>query len=105
MHDNLDVVLWTNNLLKELGYNIEPATIYQDNKSTIMLANKGEGNFKRTKHINVRLFYVKQLIEEGEVKIEYLPTDDMIADLLTKPLVGERFYYRLRAKLLNMTEE
>ena len=65
--------------------------IYQDNKSTIMMAENGKGQFKRTKHIANRYFWVKQFIDSGEVELKYIPTLQMIADLLTKPLFGEMF--------------
>jgi hypothetical protein len=39
------------------------------------------------------------LINRGEVSIDYMPTEDMIADMLTKPLTGELFF-RLRERLL-----
>ena len=52
-------------------------------------------------HIAIRFFFVKDKIDAGEVQVEHLPTEDMIADLLTKPLQGQQFY-NLRRKLLNM---
>lgn len=101
LHDHLDIVLWLRELLIEFNYDIQPATIYQDNQSTIKLADKGHGNFKRTKHINVRYFYIKQCIDLQEIELEYLPTDQMVADILTKPLQGNKFR-ELRAKLMNL---
>ena len=53
----------------------------------------------RTRHINVRYFFTKDQVESGELVIEYLPTEEMLADLLTKPLQGALFR-RLRNQLL-----
>jgi hypothetical protein len=40
-------------------------------------------------------------MESKEVHVEYCPTEHMVADILTKPIVGDRFY-RLRSQLLNL---
>jgi hypothetical protein len=79
---------------------MEAATIFQDNQSTLALLEKGYSTNKRTRHINIRYFYLKNKVEEGEVVLEYKPTDEMIADVLTKPLQGEKFI-ELRDALLN----
>jgi hypothetical protein len=79
---------------------MEAATIFQDNKSTLAMIEKGRSGNKSTRHINIRYFYLKNKIEDGEVVLEYLPTQEMIADILTKPLQGEAFE-RLRDSLLN----
>ena len=59
--------------------------IYQDNKSTIIIATQG-GNFKRTKHFVVREAFIKEKIMNRVIELKYKPTDAMSADFLTKPL-------------------
>jgi hypothetical protein len=103
MSDALPMIVWFCNFLAAQGHVLLPAIIYQDNQSTIALAEKGKSTSDRTRHINIRYFFVKDLIDKGEVKIEYKQTDDMIADLLTKPLQGQKFR-RLRAMALNWYE-
>jgi hypothetical protein len=63
--------------------NIKPITIYQDNKSTIILAIQG-ATFKRTKYIIGRQSYVRERIRDGDIILKYLATADMTADILTK---------------------
>jgi hypothetical protein len=46
---------------------------------------------KRTKHINVRYFFITDRISKGEVRVEWCPTNEMIADFMTKPLQGSMF--------------
>jgi hypothetical protein len=46
---------------------------------------------KRTRHFDIKYFYVTDLVGRKEVTIEYCPTDEMIADYMTKPLVGSKF--------------
>lgn len=89
--DGLPMVLWTRNFLISQGYDVGIANTYQDNKSTIILAEKGNPASSRTRHINIRYFFVKDRMEKKEVKISYLPTERMIADFYTKPLQGSLF--------------
>jgi hypothetical protein len=93
-------VIWCREFLLAQGYDLGPAKIYQDNKSTIQLAEKGKSTSERTKHINVRFFFVHDRMESGEIELEYMPTEDMVADILTKPLQGAQFE-KLRDALLN----
>ena len=71
-----------------------------DNQSTIALANKGFSTSEKTRHIAIRYFFVKDRIDGGEVVIEYLPTEDIVADVMTKPLQGS-LYRKLRSLLMN----
>ena len=99
LSDSTTQVLWTRNFLLEIGYDVGPATIYQDNQSTIKLVENGKSNSGRTRHIAIRYFFVADRIQTGEIKVEYMCTGDMIADILTKPLQGSLFR-RLRALLM-----
>ena len=103
LSDSFPQVIWTRNFLIAQGYNLEPCTVYQDNMSTIAMVKKGRSTSERTRHINIRFFFIKDKIDNGELVIEHMPTEDMIADILTKPLQGELFR-QLRSKLLNWYE-
>jgi hypothetical protein len=50
--------------------------------------------------VNIRFFFAKDRVDSGEIKLEYCPTADMVADIFTKPLQGELFR-KLRRQLLN----
>jgi len=69
---------------------ISPTIIHQDNMSVAMIQN-GMSKSDRTRHVNVRYFWTKKRVDNGDIKIFYIPTDDMIADILTKPLQGDKF--------------
>ena len=75
-------------LLKSNGeqenFGISVPVLYQDNKSSIHIAEHGKGNFKNTKHIRVRYYYISDMIRSGELLIKWIPTDRMVADILTK---------------------
>ncbi len=55
---------------------------------------------KRTKHFDIRYFYVRDLIERGVITVEHCTTEDMVADFFTKPIQGKRFQ-DLRDLILN----
>jgi hypothetical protein len=94
--------LWILKLLDFLGIKSETTIFYQDNKSAIFMEENGESSATgNSKHIDVRYFFVKQHIDSGLIKIVYLPTADMLADVLTKPLQGSKFY-EFRSALLNL---
>jgi hypothetical protein len=89
--DCLKVATWLKNILTD--FDISPVgrvTIAQDNKSGMTMIND-VSKCKRSKHILAKLNYAKDLVDSGIVFIHYLHTDDMSADLLTKPLTGSLF--------------
>ena len=102
--DVLSHVLWARDFLIEQGHEVGSAKLYQDNTSTILLANKGLSSSGRTRHIGVRYFFIKDRIDAGEVELEHMSTTDMIADILTKPLQGQ-LSRALRQQLLNWKDE
>ena len=75
-----------------------------DNKCSMYLLEQGTGSFKRAEHIKVRYFWVKDMIDEGGVILRYIPSERLVADLLTKALTGAKFKY-LRATLLGWSDE
>jgi hypothetical protein len=86
--DGASQVIWCRNYLIEQGYQQLPAIIYQDNTSSITICLKGRSDSKRTRHVAIRYFFLKNYVERFELMIKYLPTEMMLADLLTKPLQG-----------------
>lgn len=100
LSDSTTQVIWTRTFLIEQGYSVDAATIYQDNMSTMALVKNGTSNSARTRHIAIRYFFVADRVKSGEIKVQYMPTGEMLADILTKPLQGQLFQ-RLRDQLLN----
>ena len=102
--DVLPQVLWTRLFLQEQGYAVSENVIHQDNQSAILLEKNGRASSgKRTKHINIRYFYVADKVANKEVSIAYCPTAEMIGDFFTKPLQGALFR-RLRDFILNIAK-
>jgi len=79
--------------LKEVGYDgsdTNPTTILADNQAAIKMGSNPV-NHPRAKHIDTSYHYVRNKVEEGAIKLEYIPTDQMVADGLTKPLESGKF--------------
>ena len=91
-------VSWMRKLLSDLGesYTV-PTTVREDNQSAIAIATNPV-NHNRTKHIDIKYHYTRQALQDGVIQLEYCPSSDMVADLLTKPVNIETFK-RLRNKL------
>ena len=103
--DSIGHVIWLRNFLIDQGYNnIEPAMLGQDNMSTIQLVKNGQPNSDATRHIAVRFFFVTDKVKNGEVYIKWIGTNEMISDVLTKPIQGSKFK-ELRGLLLNWHDE
>jgi hypothetical protein len=85
-------ILWTRYFLQEQGYGACESIVYQDNKSAILLERNGRASSsKRTRHINIRYFFVADRVANKEVDIQYCPTGKMLGDFFTKPLQGTPF--------------
>jgi len=70
--------------------------------SSILLEKNGRSSSsKRTRHINIRYFSVKDHVDSGAIRIEHCPTKEMLADYFTKPLQGVLFY-KLRDSIMNI---
>ena len=100
LSDGGSQVIWSRNFLIAQGYDLPATEIFQDNQATITSIKKGKPCSDRSRHVDVRLFWLSDRIMTGEIEVEYMPSDDMVADFLTKPLQGERFKL-MRSKLLN----
>jgi hypothetical protein len=100
LSDSSSQVIWCRDFLESQGYSMGPAVIYQDNMSTMRLAEKGRSTSERTRHISIRYFFIKDRVDAKEIIIKHLGTEDMTSDMLTKPLQGSLFL-KMRDKLLN----
>ena len=71
--------------------------IYEDNQLAIQISQNAV-HHPRTKHIGVKYHFTREKVLNGDIKLEYCNTADMVADILTNPLVRNRFEL-LRAKM------
>jgi hypothetical protein len=84
--------VWLRQLLSDLGFVQPPTVLYEDNQGAIALASNAMVN-QRSKHIDIRYHYVRQMVQRGTVTIVYCRTEEMLADILTKALHAQRFAY------------
>lgn len=93
-------IIWIRKMLKDIGHQCCAATkLYIDNQSAIKLVKNPEYH-KRTKHIDIRFHFIREKYDSGEICVLYVPSENQVADIFTKPLGKDRFI-RLRT-LLNI---
>ena len=72
VNDALPQVLWTRQFFHGQGNGDTDSVIYQDNQSAMLLEKHGKGSSgKRTRHIDVRYYFVKDRIASKEIRVEY----------------------------------
>ena len=83
-------ILWMKNMLKDYGIPQGKLVIFCDNTSAINIS-KNPVQHTRTKHIDIRYHFIRELVDKNLLALEYVSTDHQWADLFTKPLDTERF--------------
>jgi len=82
--------MWLRKLLQEFGFpQTTPLKIYEDNQGCIAMS-KNPVNHERTKHIDIKYHFIREKVEDKAIEVEYLQTEDMIADILTKSMPRDR---------------
>ena len=75
----LPQVLWTHFFLHTQGFKVNNNIVYHNNQSTTRLENNGKASSgKRTRHIDIRYFFVTNHIESGELDVKYCPTENYL---------------------------
>ena len=84
--DKISKILWVSKFIEYQGFKIKNNIVFQDNMSAIKLEENGkDSSGRQTRHFDIKMFYIKDLIERKLVKIEHCPVETMIADYLSKP--------------------
>lgn len=90
--------IWLRQLMTDIGCVQEKTmTIMSDNQGSIALA-KNPKHHSRTKHIDVQHHFIREKVDMEEIELRYCPTEDMVADVLTKALAKDR-HERLRRQM------
>jgi hypothetical protein len=97
-------VVWLRKLISDLfDQTPESTIIYCDNQSCIRLSEHPVFH-ERLKHIEIKYYFIRDKFQEGEVKLEYIPTDEQTTDILTKPLSRIKFgYFREKMGIMEIT--
>jgi hypothetical protein len=90
--DYLPNTIWVKMFLQAQGYDIEENTFEQDNESAIKLERNGRTSAgPKSRHINIRYFWMKDRLKGENIVVRHCPTLQMIGDFFTKPLQGNLF--------------
>ena len=96
--------IFVKNLLDSIGIEIElPIKIRVDNVGAIYLANNYSTS-QRTKHIDIRAHFLREYIENGILKVEFIRSEDNDADILTKNTSEELFHLHAKKNVEEITE-
>jgi len=90
---------WFQSFLFECGIEVTKPIVYEDNQSAISFVKNPAGSIK-AKHIDIRYHFVKDLYAKDKLDLQYCSSENMVADILTKPLGPKKFIDCL--KLLNI---
>ncbi|GKB48173.1 putative RNA-directed DNA polymerase, partial [Tanacetum coccineum] len=91
-------VLWLQNQLLDYGFNFMNTIIHIDNQSTICII-KNPVYHSKTKHIEIRHHFIRDCYEKKLIQVQKIHTDLNVADLLTKPFDGPRYYLKFERML------
>lgn len=81
-------IQWIRKLLKDLGKKVDhPICIREDNQSCIRQV-ENEKVDQRSKHVDTKYCFIKDLKNKNIISLSYCPTEDMLADMMTKPLTS-----------------
>lgn len=98
LFEGVKEALWLKSLFQSLNIELsEQIVIYEDNNSCISIANNPTSH-KRSKHIDVKYHFSREQVENNFITLDYISTDDQLADLFTKSLPGPKFQ-KLRFQL------
>jgi hypothetical protein len=101
--DYLPNTLFIKLFMEAQGYPIDKAIFYQDNESAIKMEENGKASCsQRSRHIDIRYFFITDHVRRDDILITHCPTADMLADFFTKPLQGALFR-KFRSILLGYT--
>ncbi|KAL8104805.1 hypothetical protein AgCh_028832 [Apium graveolens] len=83
-------ILWMKNQLLDYGLEFSKILIYCDNQSAIVMTGNPVQH-SMTKHISIRYHFIREHVDAGTVELHFVPTDQQIADIFTKPLCEATF--------------
>ena len=90
-------LVWMKQMLKEYNVEQDVMTLYCDNLSAINIS-KNPVQHSRTKHIDIRHHYIRDLVDDKVITLKHVDTEEQIADIFTKALDANQFE-KLRGKL------
>jgi hypothetical protein len=91
LHDSLDLLMWCKEIMNFMGYKQDNIKVYQDNTSTISQSYLGKPSNGHKRWIDIKYFWIKELIDNKHAELHHLPRKEMTADLFASIRIGESF--------------
>jgi hypothetical protein len=91
LSDYASQAIWLRNFIIAQGYDVGPVILHQDNMSCMALVKRGGPASERSRHIDIRHFWVKEKVDGKDAIVKHLPTDKMFVNVMTKPVQGQQF--------------
>jgi hypothetical protein len=89
-------------ILHKQRYQVKDNIVYRNNQAAMKLEMNGKtSSGKRTRHFDIKHFFMNDLINRNEIKIEFCLTTELLGDYMTKPLAGMKFH-EFRKKIMNI---
>ena len=105
VNDAMALVLWCRLFIMGQGFDVHDNIVFQDNQSTMLLSTNGRhSSGKKTRHIEIRYYFITDHVRRKNIKIACCPTEEMVSDFFTKPLQGSQFR-RFRNFILNIDHD
>jgi len=104
MDDCVYKVLWTKIFIEAQGLTLNHNIVMRDSTSSMKLEVNGKwSSGKRRRHLKIKYFYVTDLIKRNAIELKYCSTGKMVANNMTKPLVGTKFK-QFREGIMNLLD-
>ena len=98
LSESAKIIVWLRRVLLEIGIKQDTTKVFEDNSGAFKCV---EGHvaedFRRSKHVDLRYHYVREVAAKGELKLSKISTGSQIADFLTKLLTGEKIRKALKS--------
>jgi hypothetical protein len=91
LSDAVEQALWVRDMVLELGHKVGPVRVQQDNQSAMALVSREWMGTALSRAVGIRTAWVKEQIDHERVELVYVESLRVLADLLTKPVMGIRF--------------
>ena len=91
LSDSASQAIWIANFINAQGYDVGPVVLHQENMSCMALVKRGSPASERSRHIDIRYFWVKQLVDGKAAVVRHLATELMHAHVMTKAVQGKQF--------------
>ena len=83
--------MWLYHLLSSIGFKQSTPTVFYEENQGSIAHSKNLKSHHRTKHIDITFHFVRETLEKKQVDLVYCSTENMLADIFTKPLLKLRF--------------